>query len=55
MKVITFKVLFLFQNIVTYTRHMCGSVTNNSTWIRIGYRVYSLWRFIAAHITITSF
>jgi hypothetical protein len=32
---------------------MCGSVTNNSTWIRIGYWIYSLWRFIAAHITIT--
>jgi hypothetical protein len=23
---------------------LCGSVTNNSTWIRIGYRIYSLWR-----------
>jgi hypothetical protein len=31
---------------------MCGSVTNNSTWIRIGYGIYSLWRFTAAHITI---
>jgi hypothetical protein len=31
---------------------MCGSVTDNSTWIRIGYRIYSLWRFTAAHITI---
>jgi hypothetical protein len=31
----------------------CGSVTNKSTWIRIGYRIYSLWRFTAAHITIT--
>jgi hypothetical protein len=30
-----------------------GSVTNNSTWVRIGYRIYSLWRFTAAHITIT--
>jgi hypothetical protein len=30
-----------------------GSVTNNSTWIRIGYRIYSLWRFTAAHNTIT--
>jgi hypothetical protein len=30
-----------------------GSVTNNSTRIRIGYRIYSLWRFTAAHITIT--
>jgi hypothetical protein len=27
---------------------VCGSVTNNNTWIRIGYRIYSLWRFIAA-------
>jgi hypothetical protein len=34
---------------------VCGSVTNNNTWIRIGYRIYSLWRFIAAQITITSF
>jgi hypothetical protein len=30
-----------------------GSVTNNSTWVRIGYRIYSPWRFTAAHITIT--
>jgi hypothetical protein len=28
------------ENIVTYIR--CGA-TNNSTWIRIGYRIYSLW------------
>jgi hypothetical protein len=28
---------------------MCGSsVTSNSTWIRIGYWIYSLWRFITA-------
>jgi hypothetical protein len=27
---------------------VCGSVTNNNTWIRIGYRIYSLWRFITA-------
>jgi hypothetical protein len=27
---------------------MCASVTNNSTTrVRIGYRIYSLWRFIA--------
>jgi hypothetical protein len=39
-------------NIVTYTRCVCGSVTNNSTWVRIGYRIYSLWRFTAAHVTI---
>jgi hypothetical protein len=25
-----------------------GSVTSNNTWVRIGYRIYSLWRFIAA-------
>jgi hypothetical protein len=30
-----------------------GSVTNNSTWIRIGYQIYSLWRFTPAHITVT--
>jgi hypothetical protein len=23
-------------------------VTNNSTWIRNGYRIYSLWRFTTA-------
>jgi hypothetical protein len=33
----------------------CGSMTNNSTWIQIGHRIYSLWRFTAAHITITSY
>jgi hypothetical protein len=31
-----------------------GSVTNNSTRVRIGYRIYSLWRFTAAtKVTIT--
>jgi hypothetical protein len=30
----------------------CGSVTNNSTWVRIRYRIYSLWRFSDAHITV---
>jgi hypothetical protein len=40
-------------NILSRIPRMCGSVTNNSTWIRIGYRIYSLWRFTAAHITIT--
>jgi hypothetical protein len=30
-----------------------ATVTNNTTRIRIGYRIYSLWRFITAHITIT--
>jgi hypothetical protein len=39
--------------ILTYTRYVCGSVTDNSTWVCIGYRIYSLWRFIAANITIT--
>jgi hypothetical protein len=28
-------------------------VTNNSTRVRTGYRIYSLWRFTAAHIKIT--
>jgi hypothetical protein len=27
---------------------VCCSVTNNSTWVRIGYRIYLLWRFITA-------
>jgi hypothetical protein len=27
---------------------MVGSVTNNTTRVRIGYRIYSLWRFTAA-------
>jgi hypothetical protein len=41
-------------HIVTYTIYVCGSVTNNSTTrVRIGSRIYSLWRFTAAHITIT--
>jgi hypothetical protein len=25
-----------------------GSVTNNTTWVRIGYRIYSPWRFTTA-------
>jgi hypothetical protein len=31
---------------------VCGSVTNNNTWIRIGYRIYSLWKFQLQQITI---
>jgi hypothetical protein len=27
---------------------LCGSVTNNTTRVRTGYRVYSLWRLTAA-------
>jgi hypothetical protein len=39
--------LTIYIYIVTYTTYVWyGSVTNNSTWIRIGYRIYSLWRFI---------
>jgi hypothetical protein len=34
-------------HIVTYTTAV-WRVTNNSTWIWIGYRIYSLWRFITA-------
>jgi hypothetical protein len=35
--------------ILSHIPGMCGSVTNNSTTrIRIGYRIYSLRRFIAA-------
>jgi hypothetical protein len=46
----------VFKRIVTYTTAVCGSVTNNTTTkVRIGYQIYSLWRFIAAHITITSY
>jgi hypothetical protein len=31
-----------------------GSVTNNTTRVRIGYRIYSLWRVTAAtQVTIT--
>jgi hypothetical protein len=30
-----------------------GNVTNNSTRVRIGYRIYSHWRFTAAQITNT--
>jgi hypothetical protein len=37
-------------HIVTYTGYVCGNVTNNSTTrVRIGYRIYSLWRFITTH------
>jgi hypothetical protein len=28
---------------------LCVVVTNNSTWFRIGYRIYSLWRFITTN------
>jgi hypothetical protein len=35
-----------FECIVTYTG--LGGVTNNSTKVRIGYRIYSLWRCTTA-------
>jgi hypothetical protein len=31
---------------------MCGSVTSNNTWVRIGYRIYSLWRCITTQVKI---
>jgi hypothetical protein len=34
--------------ILSHIPRMGDSVTNNSTWIRIGYRIFSLWRFITA-------
>jgi hypothetical protein len=30
-----------------------GSVTDNSTRVRIGYRIYSLWRLQLLQVTIT--
>jgi hypothetical protein len=36
--------------IVTYTGY--GSVTNNTTRFRIGYRIYSLWRLKLQQVTI---
>jgi hypothetical protein len=43
-----------FNCVVPYCHVLGGSVTNNSTWIRIGYRIYSLRRFTAAtQVTIT--
>jgi hypothetical protein len=39
---------------MVFSRARMGSVTNNTTRVRIGYRIYSLWRFTAAtQITIT--
>jgi hypothetical protein len=39
--------------ILSHVPRLCGSVTNNSTTrVRIGYRIYSLWRFITTQITI---
>jgi hypothetical protein len=32
-----------------------GSVTNNSTRVRIGYRIYSLWRFTATNSCYTGY
>jgi hypothetical protein len=40
-----------FHNIVTYTR--CGSVSDKTSRVRIGYRIYSLWRLQLQQITIT--
>jgi hypothetical protein len=39
--------------ILSRVPRMGGSVTNNTTRVRIGYRIYSLWRFITTQITIT--
>jgi hypothetical protein len=44
-----------YVNILSRIPGLCGSVTNNSTWIRIGYRIYSLWTFITTQITITDY
>jgi hypothetical protein len=41
------------ENELILSRTRVGSVTNNTTRVRIGYQIYSLWRFTAAHITIT--
>jgi hypothetical protein len=45
--------IYIYIYIYCHVYQVCGSMTNNSTWVRIGYRIYSLWRFTAAHITIT--
>jgi hypothetical protein len=38
------------ETILSHIPRLFGSiVTNNSTWIGIGYRIYSLWRFITTH------
>jgi hypothetical protein len=43
----------IFPIILSHIPGVCGGVTNNTTTrVRIGYRIYSLWRFIDAHITI---
>jgi hypothetical protein len=56
-KMLTYMVKFMennYNDTVMYTKWVvCSSVTNNSTWIRIGYRIYSPWRFTAAYNTIT--
>jgi hypothetical protein len=42
----------VLQMILSRTRG--GNVTNNSTWIRIGYWIYSFWRFTAStQVTVT--
>jgi hypothetical protein len=42
--------------IVSRVPRLCDSmVWLITTWVRIGYRIYSQLRFIAAHITITSY
>jgi hypothetical protein len=46
--------MYIYIYILSRIPRLCGSVTNNSTTrVRIGYRIYSLRRFTAAHITIT--
>jgi hypothetical protein len=40
--------IYVYIYILSRIPGMCGSVTNNSTRVRIGYRIYSLWRFITA-------
>jgi hypothetical protein len=47
--------LSIHVRILSHIPRLCGICDNILTWIRIGYRIYSLWRFITAHITITSF
>jgi hypothetical protein len=39
---------FQREHTVTYTTDVCGVTDNSTTRVRIGYRIYSLWRFQAA-------
>jgi hypothetical protein len=46
--ILTYTVYYYYTILYCHV-YQVGSVTNNTTRVRIGYRIYSLWRFTTAN------